>query len=128
MDRDSAATMNTEDPLISPSKRATAAVVEASISWSADPEDPALALDLALAAVAALATVTTATTTTAVALARDRIKRGAFHFMGLCAFSLVSSRLPFLDLAWCGLFNSDNLVTVQQTERIIGQFQLKFVC
>lgn len=33
-------------------------------------------------------------------------------------------RLPFLDLAGGGLFRPNNLVTVEQAERIIGQFQL----
>lgn len=130
VDRDSAATMNTEDPLISPSRRATAAVVEASRLWSADLEDPvalALVVVAATAAAAALATVTTVTTITAVALALDRIKRAAFQIMGLCAF-FSWCKLPLLDLTRGGLFNSNNLVAVEQTKRIIGQFQLKFVC
>jgi hypothetical protein len=115
----SAATMNTEDPPISPSKTAMAAVVEVSRSSSVDLEDP-VALALALVAVATLASVTTVTTITVVARAQTRIKWEAFLFGFMCFF--LWCQLPFLDLARCGLFNSNDLVTVEQTERIIGQF------
>lgn len=36
--------------------------------------------------------------------------------------------LPFLYLARCGLFHTDNLVAVEQAEGVKGQFQLDEIC
>lgn len=37
----------------------------------------------------------------------------------------VSAWLPFLHLAWLGLFNADYLITVEQTKWIEGLFELQ---